>query len=177
METKQCFKCGCTKSLLEFYKHKGMKDGHIGKCKECAKNDVKASYAENIKNPEYIKKERKRGREKYERLNYRLRAQYKKPYTSKVMNVSRYINSQGFNTVNREIHHWNYLRLYDVFVLNKRAHKLVHKEITYDEDNNCFITDNGCLLNTKKLHFEYMINVFKKNNVNYEIDSISIQKL
>lgn len=32
---KTCFKCGKEKSLDEFYTHPRMKDGHLGKCKEC----------------------------------------------------------------------------------------------------------------------------------------------
>lgn len=37
---KVCFKCGRKKSLDDFYAHPKMKDGHLGKCKECTKNDV-----------------------------------------------------------------------------------------------------------------------------------------
>ena len=41
MGKKKCFKCGAVKSLSAFYKHPAMADGHIGKCVECAKNDVR----------------------------------------------------------------------------------------------------------------------------------------
>lgn len=37
---KKCFKCGKTKKLDEFYKHKKMADGHLNKCKQCTRKDV-----------------------------------------------------------------------------------------------------------------------------------------
>lgn len=45
---KTCFKCGAEKPLTDFYKHKGMKDGRVNKCKECNKNDVRENRAENV---------------------------------------------------------------------------------------------------------------------------------
>lgn len=37
---KTCFKCGLSKPLFDFYKHKAMADGHLNKCKTCTKDDA-----------------------------------------------------------------------------------------------------------------------------------------
>lgn len=48
MSSKACFKCLVVKPLSDFYKHPMMGDGHLGKCKECAKADVRAHRAANL---------------------------------------------------------------------------------------------------------------------------------
>jgi ribosomal protein S27AE len=44
---KQCKKCGESKPLDGFYAHPKNSDGLSGKCKECAKADVRNNYAAN----------------------------------------------------------------------------------------------------------------------------------
>lgn len=44
---KVCIKCGRLLPLDDFYKHSRMADGHLNKCKECTKRDVKKNRAEN----------------------------------------------------------------------------------------------------------------------------------
>ncbi len=41
MKIKICFKCKLEKEIKHFYKHPEMGDGHLNKCKECTKKDVK----------------------------------------------------------------------------------------------------------------------------------------
>jgi len=46
-DSKICFKCDTRKPLTDFYKHKGMADGYLNKCKECNKKDTKENTEKN----------------------------------------------------------------------------------------------------------------------------------
>jgi hypothetical protein len=58
MKGKECFKCGETKPLSQFYKHPMMKDGHVNKCKPCNKKDVRVNYRANIDHYKAYERER-----------------------------------------------------------------------------------------------------------------------
>ena len=49
---KICFKCLKKKDVSMFYAHKAMKDGYLGKCKQCQKDCTAAARA---RDPEYYK--------------------------------------------------------------------------------------------------------------------------
>jgi hypothetical protein len=96
METKICFKCGVSKPLQEFYKHKEMWDGHVNKCKECNKQDVRDNYRANI---EYIKA--------YDKI--RKKKGYVKPTKSKRVikfSMDMYKTFKGSSNEYRNLHHW-----------------------------------------------------------------------
>ena len=46
--SKECFKCLKEKPVDDFYRHPGMTDGRIGKCKECTKADVIANRKDKV---------------------------------------------------------------------------------------------------------------------------------
>ena len=45
---KQCFKCGEVRNLSDFYKNPQMSDGHVNKCKECNKRDVRENRKDKV---------------------------------------------------------------------------------------------------------------------------------
>lgn len=45
---KTCFKCHRELPLTDFYKHPMMGDGHLGKCKDCTRDDVTENRIKNI---------------------------------------------------------------------------------------------------------------------------------
>jgi len=58
-KAKKCFKCHKTRPLSGFYKNNRMADGHVNKCKECTKADVRANRDAHI--DYYRRKDRERG--------------------------------------------------------------------------------------------------------------------
>ena len=162
---KRCFKCGLEKPLEEFYKHPRMADGHLNKCKECAKNDVHENYDKNAEDPEYVEKERARGRDKHHRLykgrkanpdvKKRCMDKYRERYPEKEIAKSRSDHHRvesGFNK-----HHWSYNEEHwcDFIILSFTEHMKLHRYMIYDQERYMYRTRDGVLLDTKEAHLAY----------------------
>lgn len=63
---KQCKRCNEIKTLDEFYKHKGMADGHLNICKACKLDDAHQYRKENIERVREYDRERSRTTERIE---------------------------------------------------------------------------------------------------------------
>jgi len=172
-DMKICFKCGVKKPLNEFYKHKLMADGHINKCISCAKKDVKKRESLLKNNIEWLEKERQRNRDKYYRLEYRIK--HKPIKEKKKINMEKYnikfpekyrarIKSQRIiRKKGYELHHWNYNLEYakDVIELTVSDHNLLHRYLKYDKEKMIYRNFNGDLLETKESHIE-LLQLIKK---------------
>lgn len=62
---KRCFKCGEVKPIDSYYRHPQMLDGHLNKCIECTRKDVREHREKNLD------RFREYDRERYRRFDYR----------------------------------------------------------------------------------------------------------
>lgn len=71
MREKACFKCGDVQPLDAFYRHPNMADGHLNKCKMCARRDVQDNYAK--RRAQYQSYDKSRYKHRYQRGDFRPR--------------------------------------------------------------------------------------------------------
>lgn len=131
---KECFKCGQVKPLSAFYKHKQMADGHVNKCKECNKADVRQNR--KAKADYYREYDRKRGNR--QGLDYV--KEYRKKYPNKYRAVTMVNNAIRSGNLHKQpcevcgvcdsvhAHHDDYLKPLNVRWLCAVHHKQWHDE-------------------------------------------------
>ena len=149
---KSCFKCRESKPIAEFYAHKAMADGHLGKCKECTKRDmavarrtnpkVRVYDRERAKRPSRIALRRRVCAEWKARHPERARAHMAARYALRSGLIARPIACQSCgNSCRLEMHHEDYARPVDVRWLCKPCHAVADKarraieaEVRHDHD-------------------------------------------
>lgn len=170
---KICLRCNSSKNVDDFYKHPQMSDGYLNICKTCKRTEAKEREERLRKNPEWVEKERERGREKYNRLNYK---NIKPSYENKKKHMIRYnkIYPEKYKAKNSSQriscpkgfhrHHWSYNEEHwkDVIILESKEHSDLHRFIEYDESFyyrtaiNIGKFKRGDLLDTREKHLEFL---------------------
>jgi hypothetical protein len=136
---KTCFKCNVQKPLIEFYKHKGMADGFLNKCKSCTREDVIDNRNKNIeKYREYDRERAKNSERQQARIEINRAWRNEDKRRAKCHNaVARAIKSGELvripcvrcGDVNSLAHHEDYDKPLEVIWFCQPCHKERHKEI------------------------------------------------
>lgn len=134
---KRCFKCGKEKPIEDFYRHSQMDDGHLNKCKECTRKDVRENRKK--KYDYYRGYDRKRGH--HQSYEYTEEYRHKNPLKAKAHNTLNTAVYRGKIIKPKfceecgsdfaiEAHHEDYSKPLDVVWLCSTCHAKRH----HDED-------------------------------------------
>lgn len=174
MITKVCLRCNTEKEITEYYAHKQMADGHLNICKLCKRTEEKNRFSVNRKNPDWVEKERERGREKFHRLYKGIKASpdakkramdnYKAKFPEK--NKARSAVGNFKIPVGKHGHHWSYNEEHhkDLIFIDISDHYTAHRFMIYDQERMMYRTKDGELLDTKERHIAY-INQYIENKI------------
>lgn len=139
MLSKKCFKCSEVKDISEFYKHEKMADGHLNKCKSCAKSDAGKHRLENLDKVRAYDRQRAKNPERA-KVASEISARWRKEDKRRMRchnAVARALRSGALERLpcercrsdNSLAHHENYDHTLEVVWLCQPCHKQRHKEM------------------------------------------------
>lgn len=149
-----------------------MLDGHLNKCKECAKLDSRNHYHAMSEIDGFYEKERQRNRARVrKKLAGRIRPvremlpkvhsevwrnffeKYPEKYHAANVSQCKKVKIAGNHK-----HHWSYApeNADDVIELSPKDHRKAHRNMFYTQDEMCYMTNDGVLLDTKEKHIDYL---------------------
>lgn len=145
IHSKQCFKCKTIKPLKEFYKHSGMADGHLNKCRVCTKLDVAQHRAENIEKIRAYDRQRGKLPER-QKASQEITSAWRKEdkrrakchnAVSMAIKTGKLVRKPCVRCGNEKslAHHEDYDKPLNVMWLCQPCHKQRHKELLTEEKN------------------------------------------
>jgi hypothetical protein len=146
-QIQTCFKCKKALPLSDFYVHRMMANGHLGKCKACTRMDTK-KRADALKvNMSWVQKEKARCREKASRF----RKLYPEKYAARDASAG-IPKTKGFHN-----HHWSYNTEHrkDVISMSAKDHVLVHRYTVYDQERAMYRRLDGTLIDSREAAIAY----------------------
>ena len=121
---KTCFRCRLSKPVTEFYRHPMMADGHLGKCKDCTKRDVRSNRRK--RQDYYAAYDRERGSRTIAKGQKNAAAT---SAVARAVREGRLIKEPCFfcaATESLHAHHIDYTKKLDVVWLCARCHRRLH---------------------------------------------------
>ena len=137
---KTCFKCHIEKPLDEFYKHSQMGDGHLNKCKECAKKDVADRYINKFDQVSaYVKNRFKTTHRKIKILEYQRKRRARYPEKNRARKAVHIALRSGriikqpckCGSINVQAHHADYSKPLDVEWMCFSCHRVHHGQMIH----------------------------------------------
>ena len=151
-----------------------MGDGHLNKCKDCAKKDAKARYKRKSNDKAWLEKERARGREKFKRLGYKNRFKNMRGLCPLEANLSKMLRRKGYDTEGKEAHHWNYNLPKSIFLLSRRAHRCIHKYIKVNYSDKYCYTLEGERIDTEHKAISMFSSFLIKEGIDANLSIINL---